>query len=156
MTSLFVLLKQLVAFMLAIINMFGLKTNTVEVELYANPVSGYTWEYSYDNYGVLTLTDSYYMPDASEILSGGSGTQKYIFRAVGTGTVNVTFPISFPSACYSVTTSGNAILAQFTSTSNATGRGCCVDGGAVLQNSISSSGFTCASERQISWIATGK
>ena len=91
MTSLFVLLKQLVAFMLAIINMFGLKTNTVEVELYANPVSGYTWEYSYDNYGVLTLTDSYYMPDASEILSGGSGTQKYIFRAVGTGTVNVTF-----------------------------------------------------------------
>ena len=72
------------------------------------------------------------------------------------GTVGVTFPISFPSACYSVTTSGNAIAAQFTSTSNATGRGVCVDGGSVLQNSISSSGFTCASERQISWIATGK
>lgn len=91
MTSLFVLLKQLVAIMLAIINMFGLKTNTVEVELYANPASGYNWEYSYDNYGVLTLNESYYMPDASEILSGGSGIQKYIFRAVGTGTVNITF-----------------------------------------------------------------
>ena len=72
------------------------------------------------------------------------------------GTVGVTFPISFPSACYSVTTSGNAITVQFTSTSQSTGRGTCVDGGAVMQNSISSSGFTCASERQISWIATGK
>lgn len=91
MTSLFVLLKQLVAIMLAIINLFGLKTNTVEVELYANPASGYSWEYSYDNYGVLTLNDSYYMPDPSEILSGGSGTQKFTFRAVGTGTVNIAF-----------------------------------------------------------------
>lgn len=91
MTSLFGLLQQLIAIMLAIINLFGLKTNTVDVELYANPASGYRWEYSYDKYGVLTLDKSYYMPDTSEILSGGSGTQKYIFRAVGTGTVNITF-----------------------------------------------------------------
>lgn len=91
MTSLFVLLQQLIAIMLAIINLLGLQTNTVEVELYANPVSGYNWEYSYDKTGVLTLSETYYLPDTSEILSGGGGTQKYVFRAVGSGTVNITF-----------------------------------------------------------------
>ena len=91
MASLFDLLQQLISVLLAIISLLGLKTNTVDVELYANPTSGYTWEYSYDKKGVLTLSDSYYMPDSSAILSNGGGTQTFTFRAVGTGTVNITF-----------------------------------------------------------------
>lgn len=91
MTALFVLLQRLVALMMAVISMLGLKTNTVEVELYANPTSGYSWEYSYDRTGVIALSEIYYLPDTSAILSGGGGTQKFTFRAVGSGTVNVTF-----------------------------------------------------------------
>ena len=91
MSSLFAFLQQLISIMMAIISLLGLKTNTVDVELYANPTSGYTWEYSYDQKGILTLSDSYYLPDPSAILSSGGGTQKFTFKAIGTGTVNITF-----------------------------------------------------------------
>lgn len=91
MTSLVVLLQRLVALMMAIISFLGIKTKTVDVELYANPTSGYSWEYSFDKNGVITLSETYYLPDTSAILSGGGGTQKFVFRAVGSGTVNVTF-----------------------------------------------------------------
>ena len=92
MTSIFTLLQQLISLVMAIVSLLGLKTaNTVEVELYANPTSGYMWEYSYDKNGIIALTEEYYLPDPSAILSSGGGTQKFTFRAIGTGTVNVTF-----------------------------------------------------------------
>lgn len=91
MTALFSLLRQLVSLMIAVISLLGLNKNTVTVELYTNPASGYSWEYSYDETGVLTLSGSYYIPDSSAILSGGGGTQNFDFSAVSDGTVNITF-----------------------------------------------------------------
>ena len=92
MASIFTLLRQLISLVMAIVSLLGVKTtNTVDVELYANPTSGYMWEYSYDKTGIITLSEEYYLPDPSAILSSGGGTQKFTFRAIGAGTVNVTF-----------------------------------------------------------------
>ncbi|MBO5935315.1 MAG: protease inhibitor I42 family protein [Clostridia bacterium] len=92
MTALFSLLQQLVALMMAIINLLGLNNkNIVTVELYTNPSSGYSWEYSYDRIDVLVLSDNNFIPDSSAILSGGGGTQVFEFRALSSGTVNITF-----------------------------------------------------------------
>lgn len=91
MTVLFTLLRQLVALMIAVISLLGLNESTVTVELYANPASGYSWEYSYDKTGILTLSENSYIPDSSDILSGGGGTHNFKFRAVANGTVNITF-----------------------------------------------------------------
>lgn len=92
MTALFSLLQQLIALMMAIINLLGLNNNNiVTVELYTNPSSGYSWEYSYDRIDVLVLSDNNFIPDSSAILSGGGGTQVFEFRALSSGTVNITF-----------------------------------------------------------------
>lgn len=93
MTALFSLLQQLVALIMAIISLLGLNNNksTVTVELYTNPSSGYSWEYSYDRIDVLVLDDNRYVPDTSSILSGSGGTQVFSFRAINSGTVNITF-----------------------------------------------------------------
>ena len=92
MTSIFSLLQQLISLVMAIVSLLGLNTtNTVDVELYANPSSGYMWEYSYDKNGVIALSEEYYLPDPSAILSSGGGTQKFTFRAISKGNVNVTF-----------------------------------------------------------------
>ncbi|MBR3867852.1 MAG: protease inhibitor I42 family protein [Clostridia bacterium] len=91
MIALFSLLRQLVSLMIAVISLLGLNKNTVTVELYTNPASGYSWEYSYDDTGILTLSKSYYIPDSSAILSGGGGTQNFNFSAITSGTVNITF-----------------------------------------------------------------
>lgn len=91
MNVLFTLLRQLVSIMLAVVSMLGLNKSSTTVELYTNPASGYSWEYSYDDTGILILSKSYYVPDYSAILSGGGGTQTFEFNAVSSGTVNVTF-----------------------------------------------------------------
>ncbi len=91
MTALFSLLRSLVSIMIAVISMFGLNKSTTTVELYTNPASGYSWEYSYDELGILVLSDSYYIPDSSAILSGGGGTQNFKFTSLSSGTVNITF-----------------------------------------------------------------
>lgn len=90
------ILQQFVAFFLAIIatmvNLIPLQSNTVAVELYSNPDSGYQWEYEYDKPQILTLSSTYYTHDTSSILSNsGGGTQHFNFRPVGEGTVNITF-----------------------------------------------------------------
>lgn len=90
MTTVIIFIRRLVALFVAIISLLGIKTDTETVELYANPASGYSWEYSFDKSGVLALTESSYSPDTSSILSGG-GTQNFTFRALGSGTVNITF-----------------------------------------------------------------
>lgn len=91
MATIFAYLKMLIRLLLAVMSLLGFNADTVEVELYANPSSGYYWDYSYDTYGVLALSKSHYIPDASAMFSGGGGTQNYTFREVGEGTVNITF-----------------------------------------------------------------
>lgn len=92
MTALFSLLQQIVALIMSIISLLGLNNkNIVTVELYTNPSSGYSWEYSYDRIDVLVLSDNRFAPDTSAILSGGGGTQVFEFRALSSGTVNITF-----------------------------------------------------------------
>lgn len=93
MTLIFSLLKFIVTIMLSVTTLLGssLKAETVDVELYANPASGYSWSYYMDKSGVLSFSKSAYTPDSSSILSGGGGTQKYTFRAVDSGTVKITF-----------------------------------------------------------------
>lgn len=93
MTLIFSLLKFFVTIILAITTLLGsaFKAKTVDVELYANPASGYSWEYSMDKTGVLSFAKNTYTPDSSAILSGGGGTQEFTFRAVNEGTVNITF-----------------------------------------------------------------
>lgn len=66
--------------------------NEVSVELYTNPASGYTWEYSMDKIGYLTLVDTDYKSDSgSAIMGKGGGTKTFTFRAIRSGTVNITF-----------------------------------------------------------------
>lgn len=90
MTRLFIYLHRLVALIAALFSLLGINKNTETVELYANPASGYNWEYSYDKNGILTLTTNNYTPDLSSIGSGG-GTQEFTFKALASGTVNITF-----------------------------------------------------------------
>ena len=92
MVILFGYLRRLVAILTALMSLLGIETNTITVDLYANPSSGYSWEYSFDKSGVLALNDSYYTPDPGSILTGrGGGTRHFIFKSVGSGTVRVTF-----------------------------------------------------------------
>ncbi len=92
MVIIFSLLKGLVSVILALMSILGLQVNKTTVELYANPSSGYEWEYSFDEQGIMVLNDSHYSPDTASILSGkGGGTQYFTFRALDSGTVNITF-----------------------------------------------------------------
>ncbi len=91
MAEIFVFLQKLIAFIAAIFGIFGINQNTATVELYANPASGYTWEYSIDNEDVLLLISNNYKPDISSIESGGGGKQQFTFEAISEGTANVTF-----------------------------------------------------------------
>lgn len=92
MTLIFGLLKAVVSILLAIINILGIQFNTTKVELYENPASGYKWEYSFDQSGIITLNETHYTPDTDSILSGkGGGTRYFTFRALDSGNVRVTF-----------------------------------------------------------------
>ncbi len=92
MSLLFGLLKGFVSILLAIINILGIQINTTKVELYENPASGYKWEYSFNQSGIMTLNDTHYSPDTASILSGkGGGTRYFTFRALDSGTVKITF-----------------------------------------------------------------
>lgn len=92
MVLVFSLLKGLVSILLAIIHIFGIQFNTTTVELYSNPSSGYEWEYSFDETGIMTLNETHYTPDSASIIAGkGGGTQYFTFRALHRGTVKITF-----------------------------------------------------------------
>ena len=91
MTVIFSIIKTLISILLGITGLLGFGSDTTEVELYTNPVSGYYWEYSVDEAGVLALSSSRYKPDTSALFSDGGGTQTFTFREIGAGTVNITF-----------------------------------------------------------------
>lgn len=92
MTALFSCLQKIIALMLAIVNMLGLTNDTVTVELYSNPSSGYVWEYEMDRTGVMTLIETHYDSDPFSLLTnGGGGKRSFTFRAVSSGTVHITF-----------------------------------------------------------------
>ena len=92
MALLFNLLKTVVSILLAMINILGIPINTTKVELYENPSSEYTWEYSFDKSGIMILSDTHYSPDSASILSGkGGGTRYFTFRSLDSGTVRITF-----------------------------------------------------------------
>lgn len=91
MALIFTYLRILIAFLMALIKLLGFGAETVDIELYADPSSGYYWEHSYDKDGILILSGTHYVPDMSAIFSGGGGKQKYTFREIGEGTVNITF-----------------------------------------------------------------
>lgn len=95
MAAIFSLIKALLSVLLSITSILGFGTETTEVELYANPDSGYIWEYSFDNEGVLAFSSSRYKPDTSDLFSGG-GNQCFTFREIGAGTVNITFEYIHP------------------------------------------------------------
>lgn len=92
MIAVFNLLKWILTLLAAILSLFNFNTPKTTVELYHNPSSGYRWEYDMDTSGVLSYSESHYTPDSGSALTGkGGGTQHYTFRAVGEGTVNITF-----------------------------------------------------------------
>lgn len=92
MLTLFSILQRLLVLLVALLNLLGLTAHTTTVDLYANPSSGYEWECSFDEDGILVLTDSYYTPDASTIFTGkGGGTRTFKFKALNSGNVKVTF-----------------------------------------------------------------
>lgn len=92
MISVFNLLKWILSLLAAMLSLFNLNAPKTTVELYHNPSSGYRWEYDMDKAGVLSYSKSHYTPDSDSALTGkGGGTQNYTFRAIGTGTVNITF-----------------------------------------------------------------
>lgn len=63
---------------------------SVEVELYSNPTSGYSWEYEMDRIDVLAISESYYVPDFNDLFSGG-GKRVFKFTALTPGIVHITF-----------------------------------------------------------------
>ncbi len=92
MTIIFSFIKSFVSIILAIINMFNVQFETCTVELYENPSSGYEWEYSFDETGILAQVESHYTPDPDSIINGkGGGTKIFTFRSLNSGTVNITF-----------------------------------------------------------------
>lgn len=94
MATLFVYLQKIMLLLTALMNLFNFDTKpeTVTVDLYANPSSGYVWEYDFDNDGILIMTESRYTPDAATVLQGrGGGTRTFKFRAVDSGTVRIKF-----------------------------------------------------------------
>lgn len=94
MATLFIYLQKIMLLLTALMNLFNFNTKpeTVTVDLYANPSSGYVWEYDFDNDGILIMTESKYTPDAATVLQGrGGGTRTFKFRAVDSGTVRIKF-----------------------------------------------------------------
>lgn len=122
MFILFGILQQVLALLLAILNIFSFNFRTVSVDLYTNPSSGYTWECECDEEGILVLVDSHYSPDAATLFKGkGGGQRTFTFAALGSGTVKVKFDyvkIGDPSGksvsqyiyTYSVDDDGNITL----------------------------------------------
>ncbi len=92
MLSIFSLLRWILTLLMALLSIFNLNAPKTTVELYFNPSSGYNWEYEMDKSGVLSYSESHYTPDSGSAMSGkGGGTKYYTFKAVGEGTVNITF-----------------------------------------------------------------
>ena len=92
MSLIFNLLQSFISILLSFISILGFQFNTTTVELYENPSSGYSWEYSFDEQGILILNDTRYTPDTASAVAGkGGGTRSFTFRSINSGTVNVTF-----------------------------------------------------------------
>ncbi|MBQ8210703.1 MAG: protease inhibitor I42 family protein [Clostridia bacterium] len=85
---------RIISIFIALIQLLNidLSANEVSVELYTNPSSGYKWEYSMDELGYLTLVSTDYNADSGSAITGkGGGTKTFTFRAIRSGTVNITF-----------------------------------------------------------------
>lgn len=86
------LLRWIFSLFAALLSMFNINIQKTTVEFYDNPASGYEWEYEADKAGILALSESRYTPDSASALSGkGGGTRYFTFKAIGKGTVNITF-----------------------------------------------------------------
>lgn len=92
MLAIFNLLRWILTLLTALLSLFNLNAPKTTVELYFNPASGYNWDYEMDTSGVLSYSESHYTPDSGSATTGkGGGTKYYTFKAVGEGTVNITF-----------------------------------------------------------------
>ena len=88
----FDLMRRIMSLFAALLSLLNFNSQKTNVELYHNPSSRYIWEYEMDKSGILSYSDSHYTPDSGSVLSGkGGGTKYYTFKAIGTGTVNITF-----------------------------------------------------------------
>lgn len=66
--------------------------STVTVELEANNTTPHRWSYTMSVEGVLEEISAEYVPDPNpKGLDGVGGTQRYVFSAVGDGTVTLAF-----------------------------------------------------------------
>lgn len=90
MTILLSYIKRIIALISILISTIGINTKSVSVDLFSNPSTGYSWEYSMDKPSVLVLSDSYYTRDLTA-LSGNGGEDHFIFKAVKQGEVKITF-----------------------------------------------------------------
>lgn len=94
MTVIFDTIVRIFSFFMAFIQLLNIdfSAQTVDVELYTTPSSGYNWEYSMDKAGYLMLVGTDYKPDTGSAIPGkGGGTKTFTFRAIRSGTVNITF-----------------------------------------------------------------
>lgn len=94
MATIFNAIARIFSFFIAIIQLLNIdfSSKEVTVELYTNPSSGYMWEYSADQIGYLMLVGTDYKSDSdSAIMGKGGGTKTFTFRAIRSGTVNITF-----------------------------------------------------------------
>lgn len=94
MTIIFDTIVRIFSFFIAIIQLLNIdfSSQTVSVELYTTPSSGYNWEYSMDNSGYMMLVSTDYKSDSGSAIPGkGGGTKTFTFRSIRSGTVNITF-----------------------------------------------------------------
>ncbi|MDD3429269.1 MAG: protease inhibitor I42 family protein [Oscillospiraceae bacterium] len=71
------------------------KSQTLTVELEANPTTGYCWSYEMDVQDVLVEQKQEYV-EANKDLMGAGGVQRYVFGAKNDGTVVITFTYKRP------------------------------------------------------------
>lgn len=98
------LLKKIAAFMLfvvaAISGIFGIgnqPTADLTIELKANPTTGYEWVVSMDKEDVVKLEKREYKQSVKDpTIVGAGGTETFCFKAVGDGTVKITFTYCRP------------------------------------------------------------
>lgn len=94
MAVIFDTIVRIFSFFMAFIQLLNIdfSAQTVDVELYATPSSGYSWEYSMDKVGYIMLVDTDYKSDTGSAIPGkGGGTKTFTFKSIRSGTVNITF-----------------------------------------------------------------